>query len=72
MKQIIKFSSIVMLMCTATIVGHAKSIKIDVKKVRGDLAMELRDLCSTATYNDTVIFNFGKGTYTIDATIDCR
>jgi hypothetical protein len=72
MKQIIKFSSIVLLMCTASFVGHAKSIKIDVSKIRGDLAMELRDLCSTATYKDTVVLNFGKGTYTIDATIDCQ
>ena len=72
MKQIFKYTLLAVLACLATMTCNAKTIRIDAKKVKGDFAMQLRDLCSTATYNDTVVFNFGKGVYTIDATIECK
>lgn len=72
MKTMLKYIAAVMVMCVTMFTGQARTIDINVSKVKGDLPMQLRKLCAQATYNDTVILNFGKGTYTIDATIECR
>ena len=72
MKTMLKYIAVVMVICVTMFTGQARTIDINVSKVKGDLPMQLRKLCAQATYNDTVILNFGKGTYTIDATIECR
>ena len=72
MKRIAQFIMLIALVVLTALSTQARTITIEVSRIRGDLPMELRQLCSTANYNDTVIFNFGKGTYTIDATIDCK
>ncbi len=72
MNTILKYFAAVMVMCVTIFTGQAKTIDVNVSKVKGDLPMQLRKYCAQATYNDTVILNFGKGTYTIDATIECR
>ena len=72
MKQFMKYTVLVMMIGMAALAGHARTININVAKVRGDLPMELRQLCENATFSDTVVLNFGKGTYKIDATVICK
>ena len=72
MKRIAQFIMLIAVVALTAVSSQAKTNTIDVSRIKGDLAMELRQLCSTSSYNDTVILNFGKGTYTIDATIDCK
>ena len=62
MNTILKYFAAVMVMCVTVFTGQAKTIDVNVSKVEGDLPMQLRKYCAQATYNDTVILNFGKGT----------
>ena len=55
--------------CLSGITAHARTISIDVSTIKGDLTQQLRDKCGRATYNDTVVLNFGVGTYTVSGTI---
>lgn len=68
-QQILKYACLVALACLIVLMGQARVINIDVDRIKGDLTMQLRDQCSRAGYNDTVVMNFGKGTYTIVGTI---
>ena len=55
--------------CLSVITAQARTIRIDVSTIKGDLTQQLRDQCGRATYNDTVALNFGVGTYTVSGTI---
>ena len=57
MKRIAQFIMLIALVALTALSTQARSITIEVSRIRGDLPMELRQLCSTASYNDTVIFN---------------
>ncbi|MBQ9821581.1 MAG: hypothetical protein IJM58_05620, partial [Muribaculaceae bacterium] len=72
MKQLLKYNGLVVLMCLTALMGQARNINIDADGIRGDFTMQLRAMCERATYNDTVILTFGKGSYTIDGTVECR
>lgn len=48
---------------------HAKSMSIDIYRADGDLTAKLREQVSQASHNDTVILNFGKGTFTVCGTV---
>jgi len=72
MKQVLKYGFLVLIACLTALAGQARVINIDADGIRGDLTMQLRALCSRATYSDTVKLTFGKGTYTIDGTIVFR
>ena len=71
MKQIAKFTGLIVLALTA-LASQARTIHINASSYRGDLTMQLREACARATYSDTVVLNFDKGTYTIDGTITCK
>ena len=53
-------------------VAHARTYTINVSASQRDLTQYLRDKCKTATRNDTVVLNFGKGEYTIDGTVQFK
>ena len=72
MKQFLKYSCFVMLACMTMLSGNARTVNIDVDAIRGDLTSALRTTCEKVSIKDTVIMNFGKGTYTINGTIQCR
>ena len=73
MTQFWKYSSFALLMAfMTTFTVHARTINIDADAIKGDFTMQLRAMCDRATYNDTVVLNFGKGSYTIDGTVECR
>ena len=72
MKQFLKYSCFVMLACLTALSGHARTVNIDVDAIRGDITKALRSTCEKVAISDTVVMNFGKGTYTINGTIQCR
>ncbi len=72
MKQLLKYIFLVVMLVMASLAAHARTINVDVDKIRGDLPMELRALCENVAFSDTVVFNFGKGSYKIDATVICK
>ncbi len=72
MKQLMKYSLLVVLACLVAFSTQARQINIDADAIRGDFTMQLRTLCEQASYDDTVILTFGKGTYTIDGSIQFR
>lgn len=55
--------------CLSVITAQARTIRIDVSTIKGDLTQQLRDQCGRVTYNDTLALNFGVGTYTVSGTI---
>lgn len=72
MKRFMNYSFLVALMCFTALAGHARNINIDANTIKGDFTMQLRAMCAQASYNDTVVITFGKGTYTLDGTIVLR
>lgn len=72
MKRFTQYLIIVAIASMAALSVQAKTINIDVNGIRGDLTMQLRAMCERAGYDDTVVLNFGEGTYTIDGTIQFR
>jgi len=69
MKRLLKYICLVMLTCMTAMTAQARTINIDVKTIKGDLTQNLREMCGRATYNDTVVINFGTGTYTVTGTV---
>ena len=72
MKQSLRYISLVAVLVMTTLVAQARTFHIDADAVRGDLTMQLRAMITRATSSDTVLLNFGKGTYTIDGTIQFK
>ena len=72
MKQLRKYSCLIMLACMTVISAHARTYTIDVTTPRGNLTEYLREKCKTATRNDTVVLNFGKGEFTINGTVEFK
>lgn len=72
MKQFLKYMCLVMLIGMTAVTGQARVINIDVSKIKGDLTQELRAIGDRVAISDTVVLDFGKGTYTIDGTIQYR
>ena len=69
MKRINLHICLAMMVCLTPFLTQARVININVAEIKGDLTMELRRLCAQATYDDTMVLNFGKGTYTINGTV---
>lgn len=72
MKQFFKYICLFMLIGMTAISSQAREINIDADGIKGDFTMQLRALCERAGYDDTVVLTFGKGTYTIDGTVQFR
>ena len=72
MKQFLKYMCLVMLIGMAAVTGQARVINIDVSRIKGDLTQELRAIGDRVAISDTIVLDFGKGTYTIDGTIQYR
>lgn len=72
MKQLRKYSCLIMLACMTVISAHARTYTIDVTTPRGNLTEYLREKCKIATRNDTVVLNFGKGEFTINGTVEFK
>lgn len=69
MKRILKYGSLLMLVCMTALTGQARTYNINVTDTRGDLTKSLRDQCARASRNDTVVLNFGEGAFTVSGTI---
>ncbi len=69
MKRFTKYILMVVLVCLTALAGQARTYRINVTNTGSDLTQELRDKCGRANYNDTVVLNFGAGTYTVSGTI---
>lgn len=72
MKQIARYTSLIILVALTALVSQARTININASSYRNDLTMQLREACARATYSDTVVINFDKGTYTIDGTVSIK
>ena len=72
MKQFAKYIFLAILFCSMALTGQSRTFRIDISKMQDDLPMELRKFCEKVTYADTIFLNFGKGTYRIDATVECK
>ena len=72
MKQLLKYCWLVMLVIASTGIAQAKTYNINVKDIKGDLVMALRERCELAQYDDTVNLYFAAGRYVIDGTIQCK
>lgn len=72
MKQFAKYIFLAILFCSMALTGQSRTFRIDISKMQDDLPMELRKFCEKITYADTIFLNFGKGTYRIDATVECK
>ena len=72
MKQFLKYICLVMLIGMAAVTTQARVINVDVSRIKGDLTQELRAIGEKVAIRDTVVLDFGKGTYTIDGTIQFR
>jgi len=71
MKQFKKYHWLLMLLCMTALTGQSRTIHIDVNSIKKNLTFNLRSMCEAASLSDTVVMTFGKGTYTIDGTIQC-
>ena len=72
MKRFKKYFFLLILSCMSFMHTQARNIDINVNTIKGDLTMQLRSMCNRATYNDTVVLNFGKGSVTIDGTLELK
>lgn len=72
MKRFTQYLILVAFASLAALSVQARTINIDADAIRGDFTLQLRAMCDRAGYDDTVILTFGKGTYTIDGTIQFR
>ena len=72
MKRFKKYFFLLILSCMSFMHTQARNIDINVNTIKGDLTMQLRSMCNRATYNDTVVLNFGKGTVTIDGSLELK
>ena len=69
MKRLMKYGSLVMLVCVVALTGQARTININVTDTRSDLTQQLRDKCAKASRSDTVVLNFGEGAFTVSGTV---
>lgn len=69
MKRLFQYLAVATLLCMTALDGQARVITVDIDGIRGNLTEHLRQTGSSATYRDTVVLNFGSGTYTIDGSI---
>ncbi len=69
MKRIKRYGCVAVLLCLTCLLGHARTITVDVRSVKGDLTEFLRNTGKSATHNDTVVLNFDKGTYNINGSV---
>ena len=72
MKRFKKYFFLLILSCMSFMHTQARNIDINVNTIKGDLTMQLRSMCNRATYNDTVVLNLGKGTVTIDGSLELK
>jgi len=72
MKRFKKYFFLLILSCMSFMHTQARNIDINVNTIKGDLTMQLRSMCNRATYNDTVVLNFGKGTVTINGSLELK
>lgn len=68
MKQIIKYTFLA-IACLPALTMQGKTIKVNVNTLKGDITKELRSIGEKTAINDTAVLNFGKGTYTLNGTI---
>ena len=69
MIRVMKYLSLVVLVCMAALTGHARTFNIAITDTRSDLTQQLREECGRINRNDTVVINFGEGEYTVSGTI---
>ena len=69
MIRVMKYLSLVVLVCMAALTGHARTFNIAITDTRSDLTRQLREECGRINRNDTVVINFGEGEYTVSGTI---
>lgn len=72
MKTFQRYSCLAIMLCMAFVMAQAKTYRIQLDEVKGDLTMELRSMCQKAAYTDTVVLNLARGTYAIDGSIVFR
>ena len=72
MKQFLKYTCLLVLVGATALTCQARIVNIDVRSIKGDLTQELRAIGDRLAISDTVVLDFGKGTYTIDGTIQYR
>ena len=72
MKQLRKYSFLVMLTCMTVISAHARTYTINVTTPRKDLTEYLREKCKAATRDDTIELIFGKGEFTINGSVEFK
>ena len=71
MKQFLKYGGLVMLAVLSTLTVSARTVYINVDDLRGDLTASLRDACKKVPARDTLMITFGRGTYSVNGTIQC-
>ena len=72
MKQLNTYFIMAMLACMAVLPIQARTINVNISSTKGNLTQELRQRCSQASYGDTVVLNFAKGTHTVSGTIEFK
>lgn len=60
---------VVAIACMAALQAQARTYTFNASTVKGDLTEQLRKAGKNATYRDTVVVNFDKGTYTISGSV---
>lgn len=69
MKQLIRFC-VVGLALMAAFNLQARTISVDIDARTSNLTEYLRSLSNSATYDDTLILNFGKGSFILNGTVE--
>ena len=69
MKQLLKYSCLIVLMCLTALMGQARTRTIRVDDVKKDLTKYLRQVGESCNRNDSVVLIFASGSYTIDGSI---
>ena len=72
MKRFTQYLVAVAVLCVSALGGQARVIPVNADDLKGDLTLQLRELCSKAAYSDTVALTFGKGVYTVNGTIKMK
>ena len=68
----IKYFIAAIVLCLSSMTVQARTINVNVNNTKADVTQMLREQCHRATWGDTVVINFGKGTYTVDGTVECN
>ena len=69
MKRFTQYIMVAVMACVTSLAAQARVINVNASEARGELTAYLRNVAQTASYKDTVVLNFDKGSYIIKGSV---